>query len=47
MLKKFIRMFFDYDIVDSYLEYIGDGHWKVKYIKEWRFKLKRKGGAKC
>ena len=47
MLRKIFKMFFDYDIIDAYKENIGGNHYRIKYIKKYHLRTRRKGGAKC
>ena len=47
MFENILKRFFDYDIIDAYYENIGGNHYRVKYIKKYRLRNKRKGGAKC
>ena len=41
-IKNFIKKYFDYDIVGEYLEPVGNGRYKKRYIQEWHLRRKKK-----
>lgn len=42
MLKRLIKIFFDYDIIGEYLDTAGDGIYKKKYIKRYYLRCFKK-----
>ena len=42
MFEKFIKRFFDYEITGSYLDYVGNNTYRVKYNKKWHLKRKKR-----
>lgn len=42
MFEKIKKRFFDYEITGSYLEYVGNNTWCVKYKKKWHLKRKKR-----
>lgn len=39
-IKKWLRQYFDYDIVGEYYDTNGNGHLYKKYVKKWHLRRK-------